>query len=98
MGGGFGVGGHNPLEPARLDRPVISGPDVANFREAYAGLAAAGGAVIASDQAALNAALAELMADPDRARRMGEAAKAHAEQDDQTLTAALAALKPLLPA
>ncbi len=31
-------GGHNPLEPLVLDKPVISGPQVFNFREVYAEL------------------------------------------------------------
>lgn len=38
-----GVGGHNPLEPARLGCPVISGPHVANWQSAYDDLGAAGG-------------------------------------------------------
>ena len=34
MGGSFqsGVGGHNPLEPARLGKSVITGPDVFNWQ------------------------------------------------------------------
>lgn len=41
MGGAFvpGVGGHNPLEPARIGAPVISGTEVANWRSVYAALA-----------------------------------------------------------
>ncbi len=33
LGGGHtaNVGGHNPLEPVRLGKPVVSGPDVFNF-------------------------------------------------------------------
>lgn len=40
MGGGFvpGVGGHNPLEAARLSCPFASGPQVANWASAYADL------------------------------------------------------------
>ena len=49
IGGGFvpGVGGHNPLEPARLGCPLISGPMIENWTTAYGDLLEAkGGAVI----------------------------------------------------
>ncbi|MGZ3272936.1 MAG: 3-deoxy-D-manno-octulosonic acid transferase [Caulobacteraceae bacterium] len=99
MGGGFGegVGGHNPLEPARLGLPVVTGPDIANFNETYAGLLHAHGALMTPHQAALNAALADLLANPDRAAQMGARAKAHAESRHDAAKAALAALQPLLP-
>lgn len=99
MGGSFGegVGGHNPLEPARLGLPVVTGPDIANFKETYAGLLHAHGAVMTPHQAALNAALADLLANPERAAQMGARAKAHAESRHDAAKAALAALEPLLP-
>ena len=99
MGGGFGqgVGGHNPLEPARLGLPVVTGPDVANFRETYAGLIHAHAAVMTPHQAALNAAVADLLANPERAAAMGERARAHAQSRHDAAKAALAALEPLLP-
>jgi 3-deoxy-D-manno-octulosonic-acid transferase len=99
MGGSLtgGVGGHNPLEPARLGLPVITGPDVTNFRETYAGLLDAHAALMVEGQSALNQAVADLMAHPERAREIGLRAKAHAERGGQTLAAAMAALRPLLP-
>ena len=99
MGGSLtgGVGGHNPLEPARLGLPVITGPDVANFRGTYDALIAFHAAVMTPHQAALNAALAELLNDPVRAREMGLRAKAYAERGGDVIKAALAALDPLLP-
>jgi 3-deoxy-D-manno-octulosonic-acid transferase len=47
MGGSFYPsgrphGGQNPLEPAALARPVVCGPDMANFSDVTAALAAAG--------------------------------------------------------
>jgi 3-deoxy-D-manno-octulosonic-acid transferase len=38
MGGGFapGIGGHNPLEPARLGLPILTGPSVFNAPQVYA--------------------------------------------------------------
>jgi 3-deoxy-D-manno-octulosonic-acid transferase len=52
VGGSFipGIGGHNPLEPARLGCPFISGPYVANWASAYADLTqGAGCALIAAE-------------------------------------------------
>lgn len=40
--GGRCIGGHNPLEPVRLGRQVLCGPDMANFVELSAQLAARG--------------------------------------------------------
>ncbi len=100
MGGAFsdGIGGHNPLEPARLGLPVITGSDVANFAETYSGLIKAHAAVMTPHQAALEAALSDLLANPERAAAMGARAKAHAEKRHDAAKAAVAALGPLLPA
>lgn len=47
MGGSLGagrraIGGHNPLEPVRLARPVLCGPDMGNFDDLCLELAATG--------------------------------------------------------
>ena len=99
MGGSLsgGIGGHNPLEPARLARPVVTGADVANFNETYAALITAHAALMTPHQAALNAALSDLLTDPAVAKAMGERAKALAERGDAVLKTALATLRPLLP-
>ena len=36
IGGGFGAGIHNLLEPAAFSVPMVSGPNIARFREAHA--------------------------------------------------------------
>ena len=99
MGGAFapGIGGHNPLEAARLARGVITGPDAFNAAELYAEMTAQGCALAVRDQEALAAGLRDLLADPARRARLGEAALAYARSQDGALDAALAALEPLLP-
>jgi 3-deoxy-D-manno-octulosonic-acid transferase len=100
MGGGWapGVGGHNPLEAARLGRPIVTGPRVANAQETYAELAGAGGAEIVADDADLGAALRRLLDDPAAACAMGAAGLAYAQAQAKSLDRALELLAPLLPA
>ena len=99
MGGGFTgtVGGHNPLEPARLGRAIVAGPDTANFREVYSGLVEARGVLIAHDPGELRSQIAGLLADPVGAGHMAERAKTYAARGDSALELALEALTPLLP-
>ena len=99
MGGGWaGVGGHNPLEPARIGRPILTGPDVSNAVEPYADLLAEAAAIAAADAEALALHLRGLLANPAIARRMGEAALSYANRRGAALNDALARLEPLLPA
>jgi 3-deoxy-D-manno-octulosonic-acid transferase len=100
VGNGFPPGGegHNPLEPARLGVGVISGPQVTNFEAIYAEMAADGGAVLAPDEAALAATLAELFGDRQRLAAMGRAALGFAKAQGEQLSAALDLIRPLLPA
>ncbi|HXQ11850.1 MAG TPA: 3-deoxy-D-manno-octulosonic acid transferase [Caulobacteraceae bacterium] len=100
MGGGFveTVGGHNPLEAARLGRAVISGPHVANHAEVYAEMVAVGAATIVQDPAELARAVAALLMQPGLARAMGERASAFAAVQGEAFEAGWRALVPLLPA
>lgn len=100
MGGGFapGVGGHNPLEPARIGRPILTGSHVFNAADAYADLFADAAAIEAADAAALERHVRGLLTYPAIARRMGEAALAYAARQGAALDGALARLEPLLPA
>ena len=68
------VGGHNLLEPARAEVPVLFGPHVDNVAALARALEEGGGGIRVRDEADLEAQLAELLADPERARRMGAAA------------------------
>ncbi len=100
VGGGFarGVGGHNPLEPARLGVGVISGRHVANFAAIYAEMTEAGGALIADDGPTLANALAALLGDRSRLDALNRAAADFAGRQGDQLAAALDLIRPLLPA
>jgi 3-deoxy-D-manno-octulosonic-acid transferase len=100
MGGAFveGVGGHNPLEPARLGVPAITGPHAFNAREIYARMIAESAALEAADGDALARHLVGLMTYPMIARRIGEAALAYAGRQGAALEQALDLLEPLAAA
>jgi 3-deoxy-D-manno-octulosonic-acid transferase len=100
MGGSFvaGVGGHNPLEAARLGKAVITGPQAFNAREVYDALFAEVAALEAADPAALTRHIRGLLGNPMIARRIGEAALTFAERQGAALDEALTRLAPLLPA
>lgn len=76
VGGSFsGTGGHNPLEPAALGKPVVMGPDTFNFAEITADLARAGGLHQVADENGLVQAMAELIGSVQARARAGEAAR-----------------------
>jgi 3-deoxy-D-manno-octulosonic-acid transferase len=93
LGGGHaeGVGGHNPLEPIRLDRPVATGPRVHNFADLMASLEASGLVHTVADTAALSNFLRAPTPVP------ADALAALAAQSDEPMLLTLGALLPLLP-
>jgi 3-deoxy-D-manno-octulosonic-acid transferase len=68
-----GIGGHNPLEPARLGCAVAIGPSTGNCRDAVTVLAAAGALESVADGPALGVWVEEMLRDEGRRRSMGEA-------------------------
>jgi 3-deoxy-D-manno-octulosonic-acid transferase len=100
MGGSFvsGVGGHNPLEPARLGATIVTGPQIFNNAAPYAEMFAEVAAIKAIDAEALARHLACLMTQPLIARRVGQAALAYAQRQGEVLNQTLRLLRPLLPA
>ena len=100
MAGAFveGVGGHNPLEPARLGRAIVTGPHAFNARDVYAEMFGEAAAIEARDADALTRHVRGLLTYPRIARRTGEAALTYANRQGAALDAALALLEPLLPA
>jgi 3-deoxy-D-manno-octulosonic-acid transferase len=79
-------GGQNPLEPARLETAILSGPHIENFEEIFRVLLNAQGEGRLQSVTELTALAIKLIADPGTAARLGARAKAAAE----TLGGALA--------
>lgn len=104
MGGSFApslglppVGGHNPLEPARLAKPTITGPDAANWATVTAALAQAGGLILVQAPSELPQAVGPLLADPAAAKAMGERARRAAAEAGGGLERLWSLLAPLTP-
>jgi 3-deoxy-D-manno-octulosonic-acid transferase len=99
MGGAFveGVGGHNPLEAARLGAAIVTGPHVANAQEVYDEMLAETAVIQASDAAALARHIGGLLTYPRIARRIGEAARDYADRQSAALDAALPSIEALAP-
>lgn len=100
MGGGFlaGIGGHNPLEPARLSKAIVTGRHVFNNASTYGEMFDEVAAIEAADAGALGRHVRGLLENPMIARRIGEAAFGYAQRQQGALDEALARLEPLLPA
>jgi 3-deoxy-D-manno-octulosonic-acid transferase len=97
VGGSFGtVGGHNPLEPVRLECAIVFGPDMANVQELADALISRGGAVQVSDQGGLQAAVGALLSSPDLMARRAAAAAAFANAQAQILETTMEAIAPWL--
>lgn len=104
MGGSFApalgqpvVGGHNPLEPARLAKAILSGPDFTNWGSVTAQLQSAGGLTVVSRLQDLPAVIAPLLADPAEARAMGERGRRAAGQMGSGLDRLWDLLQALVP-
>ena len=91
-----GIGGHNPLEPARLSCPIASGPHVENWLTAYAELSAVDGMALA-DASVLAERLAAALADPAAGKARAERAAAFVQARDVEARAGLSRIIELVP-
>jgi 3-deoxy-D-manno-octulosonic-acid transferase len=92
-----GIGGHNPLEAARLDCPVLAGPHVESWRAVYQGLEAAGGVRRVSGAPTLAGAFAEALSASIELIGQAARAKAFAQQQGGAVDGARDRLLALLP-
>ena len=90
------IGGHNPLEAARLDCPAISGPFVENWASAFAGLEAAGGVIMTSPEGLRDAIAADL-ADPIAAKVRAARARSFVDIRDAEARVGLSRILELVP-
>ncbi|HEX4179728.1 MAG TPA: glycosyltransferase N-terminal domain-containing protein [Caulobacteraceae bacterium] len=91
-----GLAGHNPLEPARLGCPFISGAHVSNWTTAYIELELAEATRLVADGAALGEALHASLADEEPTRAMARRARAYVTRKDDEARAALTLILGLL--
>lgn len=89
-------GGQNFMEPAAMGKPVVFGPHVENFREAFELLRAAEGCEPVPDDKALLPALRRLFDNPRDAAAMGDRARAALEGKSGATARNLAALEAVL--
>ena len=90
------IGGHNPLEAARLGCALVHGPHVANFAELFAALDAAGGAEPVADAAGLADAIDRLLGDAPRRRAIADAGLRYAVAEADVVSRIAAELEPAL--
>ncbi len=91
------VGGHNPLEPARLCAALLAGPYRDNVVESSDRLQAAGAMVCVADDDELRTAALRLLQDPAAMAEAGRKAEAVAGDQAQVLQRTWDVLAPLLP-
>ena len=70
------LAGHNPLEPARLNNAVLSGPYVSSFDDLYKNMSSAGGVSILNETDAASLATAITLRLSDKTLQKDEAEKA----------------------
>jgi len=99
MGGSFleDIGGHNPLEAARLGKSVITGPDTSNWSGIFADLLQAEAGFRVKGQAELGFLLSQLRQHPEAVKAADKKALAVSKREAGTLDVVWDALKPLLP-
>jgi 3-deoxy-D-manno-octulosonic-acid transferase len=99
MGGGFvpGVGGHNPLEPARLSCPFVSGAQVANWAGVYRDLEQLQATACLPDAAGLDPYLLDALLPSKALADMAARALAYVERRDADARSVAGRVLELLP-
>jgi len=99
MGGSFleDIGGHNPLEAARLGKCVITGPDISNWAGIYADLLDADAGFRVKGTTELGFLLSQLRQHPEVVKAADKRALEVSHKEADILDVVWEALEPLLP-
>ncbi|MBW2623900.1 MAG: 3-deoxy-D-manno-octulosonic acid transferase [Deltaproteobacteria bacterium] len=89
-------GGHNPLEPAIKEKPLIFGSRMYNFEDISALLLSAGGAVQAADRDELLNLVSDLLSDNEKRRHMGLAARRVVESHQGALDSVMGIINKIM--
>ncbi|HKK77999.1 MAG TPA: glycosyltransferase N-terminal domain-containing protein [Phaeodactylibacter sp.] len=95
IGGAFGSGLHNTLEPIAFGLPVLFGPKYGNFEEARY-LVETGGGFVVSDTAAIHQHFQQLLA-PAAYAQAAQAARQYIEQNQGASQVAIASIMKKIP-
>ena len=91
-----GIGGHNLIEPALAGKPILTGIHTADQQAAADGLEAANGLVRVDSEAALADRLAQILRQPELARKLAANASSFVTSQRGALDRTLKALEPWL--
>ena len=93
VGGSFGAeGGHNPLEPAVLGKPILVGPNVENSKDLVAMLVDCKAAMVVNNQQDFRHALETLLRDSGLRHHMGQSGRNLVENSRGALGLTMAAV------
>lgn len=89
--------GHNPIEPAKLDAAIVTGPYVESFQDVFDVMFANGGARVARDASQLAEAVVTLWRDDAERARQLAAARAAVAQGGEAFDTTVTHILNLLP-
>ena len=90
------IGGHNLLEPAAQALPIVTGPHLFNAQDIADMFVEMQACVIVNDKDELALAIADLLANPEKASELGRNGRTLLEQNKGALARLLVLLEPLL--